>query len=135
MVSFWNKVNKNAPNGCWEWIASAKAKGYGRVWFQGKVRQSHRVAYQLTYGIDPKELFVCHKCDNRGCMNPEHLFLGTQSDNMKDMVRKGRASNGGVNQHTNKTHCKRGHQFITENFYLYDGRRYCKICTRERRKK
>lgn len=66
-------------------------KGYGKVSLNGE-RQAHRASYKETYGEIPKGLYVCHRCDVRDCIEPTHLFLGTQADNMKDMVGKGRSN-------------------------------------------
>lgn len=76
--------------GCWEW-QGATASGYGRVKVWRKVVSAHRLAFQLAFPeVDVKGFDVCHKCDNRRCCNPEHLFKGTRSDNMQDCKRKGR---------------------------------------------
>lgn len=86
---FWKRVREN--NGCWEWQGSIQPNGYGAVSYQGVSRYAHRVAYEITYGTIPDGMFVCHHCDNRKCVRLDHLFLGTNADNMRDMSQKGRA--------------------------------------------
>ena len=75
--------------GCWEWSGSKDPCGYGRIKSLGKLLSVHRVAYELWVG-SVEDNSVLHKCDNPSCFNPDHLFLGTQTDNMKDMTKKGR---------------------------------------------
>jgi len=78
------------PNGCWEWLAVKNQDGYGRVKRFGKLESAHRVSYELYKGpLGGKH--VCHSCDNPGCVNPEHLWLGTHKDNQKDKANKNRA--------------------------------------------
>jgi hypothetical protein len=87
-IRFWNKVQKS--DGCWTWTGSLTVSGYGRLKFRGAYSQAHRVSWTMEYGPIPKGLLVCHRCDNPPCCRPDHLFLGTKSDNAKDMVSKGR---------------------------------------------
>lgn len=79
-------------NGCWNWNRHRGYWGYGSIKVDSKVELAHRVAYKYLVGDFPQELCVLHKCDNPACINPDHLFLGTNSDNVKDKVRKGRQS-------------------------------------------
>lgn len=74
---------------CWSWDSTTRF-GYGKFRIKDKEYMAHRVSYYLNFGIDPKDLFVCHKCDNRICVKPEHLFLGSNRDNMQDALLKGR---------------------------------------------
>jgi hypothetical protein len=86
---FLEKVKKG--DGCWEWIGSKNSKGYGTLRRAGGHWMAHRVSYELAHGCKlPPNRWVLHRCDNPICVNPDHLFLGTQSDNMRDMARKER---------------------------------------------
>jgi len=84
---FWSLVDKS--DGCWRWIGGQWGGGYGRIRRGNQPQQAHRVAYELTYGPIPENQQVCHHCDNKACVRPDHLFVGSQSDNMLDWTRKG----------------------------------------------
>lgn len=87
---FWGWVTKTED--CWFWHGMTSRAGYGRFSIDGKHYQSHRVSYALTYGAILSGLFVCHHCDVRHCVRPDHLFLGTAGDNLRDMVAKHRSA-------------------------------------------
>ena len=97
---FWEKVDVPANEfGCWEWQAAQDEHGYGWFGLDGRQQRAHRVAWQFVNGPIPKGegahgTCVLHRCDNRACVRPDHLFLGSHADNVRDMVKKGRQVKG-----------------------------------------
>ena len=141
---FWAKVPDQPGMDCWVWHGAKSTKGksspqgYGVIGtgsLSNHTRRNvfaHRVAYELCRGEIPAGMFVCHACDNPPCVNPSHLFLGNNSDNMKDASQKGRIR-GSVYKGPPKTHCPEGHEYTDSNTYRYpDGRYKCRECGRAR---
>jgi hypothetical protein len=87
---FEEKIAYCPMSGCWLWTASVDMYGYGRIRVDGKSRKASRVSWELHRGPIPGDLHVCHHCDTPSCVNPDHLFLGTRSDNQRDCEIKGR---------------------------------------------
>lgn len=134
---FWDYVELIPFHTCWEWSGSHDEHGYSRI---APVRskklnscrrkspmKASRVSWELHYGPIPKRLCVLHKCDNPGCVNPSHLFVGTQLDNIKDMIRKGRHRKVKGRKYANgKVVCKYGHE--KELLPNQDNRYVCRVC-------
>ncbi|HLO78162.1 MAG TPA: HNH endonuclease [Magnetospirillum sp.] len=129
---------------CWYWSAYCDAKGYGRVRHNGEMLTAHRFSYEVHHGPIPEGMQVCHSCDVRSCVNPAHLFLGTQLDNIQDMVAKGRHSKGETHAHSKLTseqvsaiRAKRlaGQQIksIAEDYGIHNSQ-VSKICTGKQRR-
>lgn len=94
-VSYWQQKlvhlkSEKMPNGCWEWKGRIGTRGYGLISVQSKAVLAHRYSFQAFKGPFDKSLFICHTCDNPGCVNPDHLFAGTCKDNTYDSIAKGR---------------------------------------------
>lgn len=123
---------------CWFFIGGVDKNGYGKICYRRKDLRAHRVSYRIFNGKIKSGLLVCHKCDIPGCVNPEHLFLGNNSENVKDCVNKGMFNSGFGNFHRRKTHCPQGHPYSGKNLRIKkckkDGKpfinRLCKICGR-----
>jgi hypothetical protein len=103
--------------------------GYGKMMVEpGFITEAHRAAYILVHGSIPAGLYILHSCDNKRCVNPNHLRAGTPVDNMRDMHQRGRDNNHWRKQ----THCSNGHEFSPENTYQYTYKRACKTCINAR---
>lgn len=122
--SFWSKVEKTT-GGCWIWTGRTDSNGYGRVDLgpRGKQALAHRISAVCKFGDAIAGKNVCHRCDTPSCVNPNHFFLGTQADNMRDMFRKGR------HHKRRPTHCKHGHELKTRRSVTKMHRTYCPECT------
>lgn len=134
---FMDRVMPEPNSGCWLWMGNlADKRGYGLVSVRSGDKYirigAHRFSWQLHKGPIPKGILVCHHCDVPSCVNPDHLFLGTHSDNTKDAHSKGRMDAG--EKWRTKTHCPQGHQYDEANTFRYQGRRYCRACGRKYRK-
>ncbi len=109
--------------GCWLWCGNHYENGYAQTSINSKPMRVSRIIAHLFHGLDlSSNCKALHKCDVKGCWNPDHIFVGTQAENIQDCVAKGRHSE------TRKTHCKRGHLLNGTNLYIHSGKRSCKIC-------
>lgn len=114
IVRFWSHVNKGEA--CWEW-QGGKVHGYGQFSLHGRPCYAHRLSYALAYGEIAPPLVVCHSCDNPTCVRPEHLWIGTHSENMQDKLQKGRQAKGathGARIHPGSRASKLGPQQVIE---------------------
>lgn len=113
-----------SKTGCWLWIARKDKDGYGLLRIDRRPIGAHRISFRIFNGEIPFGVSVLHSCDNPGCVNPEHLFLGTHTDNVRDTCNKKRHRNQKV------THCPSGHPYNTANTRYTQGRRQCWVCYR-----
>ena len=121
---FWRSVSKAPhPKGCWVWTGTLTDNGYGECTASGRAVKAHRMSYFIANGCLPPVLHVCHHCDNRSCVNPAHLWLGTNYDNILDRCAKGRSPK------MNPKICLHGHERTPENsLKRNNGSIRCKIC-------
>ena len=124
---FKGKVIPEPNSGCWLWLGSTDGRGYGKMRVGDKLKRAHRIGYELFVGPIPQGMDACHTCDVTSCVNPDHLFLGTAADNMRDCVAKGRG------RRASKTRCINGHDLTKAPSYVHGGgrrRRRCLECNR-----
>lgn len=124
---FWEKVDQNAPGGCWLWT-DFLARGYGRISIGGRMVRAHRFAYELLVGPVPEGLEIDHLCRVRHCVNPAHLEPVTHAENL-------RRSDSISAVYARRDRCASGHEFTAENTYVRaGGHRDCRACNRERQR-
>jgi hypothetical protein len=131
----WSTLSEEERGSCEDWSGGVDGKGYGYVMVHGRQLIASRWTWEQEFGQIPTGMCVLHHCDRPLCVRLSHLFLGTQSDNMKDKVAKGRHRHG----HENQTHCKHGHEFTPENTYLTQMGQYlvrvCRQCKLDRQRR
>lgn len=123
---------ERTPDICWEWQSSLGSHGYGQLTFRRKVLTAHRLSHEIFKGPVEDGAFVCHSCDNRRCVNPHHLWVGSIQDNTADMWAKGRGTKGRRFPEREKVVCIRGHRYCDDNIIVRKGHRLCKECVKER---
>lgn len=118
--------------GCWLWTGQVCKNGYGqyRLTSKGKWHKAHRESLKAFKNLNIDGLGALHICDNKACVNPDHLYAGTQKDNVRDMLVRGRHKNGSEKH----THCKNGHE-LTDDNRLGSLKKDCKICHKHRQAK
>jgi hypothetical protein len=100
IAAFWSKVDRSGgEDACWNWTGAVSGGGYGSFRWNGLSRRTHRISFELVNGPAPQGMYICHSCDNRLCVNPAHLWLGTNRDNLLDMMQKGRGGFLGGERH------------------------------------
>lgn len=123
---FWKLVDKRGPDECWPWTGTRQFNGYGHISIDRWRISAHRLAYAVAKGSIPPALFVCHTCDNRICVNPSHLFLGTSRDNAQDALQKGRLHK--PYEPGKLRPCRKGHPVTEENRTRTGQKSRCRTC-------
>jgi hypothetical protein len=120
---FFSHVDKNGPGGCWLWIGGVANNGYSKFWDEGHFISGHRFSYEHFKGPIPKGMCIDHLCNIRNCVNPEHMIVATNAENIL-------RSTGPAAKNALKTHCPKGHPYDASNTYaMNDGRgRACRTC-------
>lgn len=129
---FWRRVEPEPMSGCFLWLGYRNHRGYGLMWDTNEMRFATRVAWKLHFGEIPNGLSVLHRCDLTSCVRPEHLFLGTHTDNMRDAAAKGRLA---AQKEGPRLVCAAGlHAMTPFNVYIHPtrGKRSCKACQVQR---
>ncbi len=127
---FWSHVEKG--DSCWTWTGARCSSGYGQLRVEGRLVSSHRMAWMLSVGTIPGGLCVLHHCDNRSCVRPDHLFLGTRDDNTKDMDAKGRRRSPRGASHGRQTKPERTARGEQNGRAILDSQRVIQIRRRAR---
>lgn len=130
---FWHNVA--IDDGCWDWQGRRTQGGYGQHWYEGRHQSAHRLAWRFVNGAIPPGsgahgTCVLHHRDNRRCVRPSHLWLGTNTDNQRDCQAKGRGRNPRIEANKLKTHCPNGHPYSGSNLYVIPSTRAraCRAC-------
>jgi len=126
---FWKHTDRRGDGECWPWVGAVGTSGYGVLMMRkdGGLRRAHRLSVEIAGTPIPAGRIVCHRCGNRRCVNPSHLYVGTYADNARDTVRQGRDA------HARKTHCVNGHELAGDNIYVRTSAsggiwRQCRLC-------
>lgn len=129
LARFCSRVDVKGRAECWTWTGATKRSGYGQFSAGHRTMNASRWSWVFANGEVPDGMHVLHRCDEPACVNPNHLFLGTHLDNMRDKVAKGRQARTGNRVSAAKTHCPSGHPYAGENLMMYRGMRYCRACS------
>lgn len=128
---FWSKTKQCGPSDCWPWLGAHNGKNdRGRFWMAGRMVYATHASLQFDGRPRPDpHVLACHTCDNANCVNPDHLYWGTRTDNARDAIRDGK------NRNARKTHCLRGHLLDEANARVrINGSRQCRECHRLRQR-
>lgn len=115
-------------SGCWIWMGSLDKGRYGQLTYRGTPMRAHRASYESHFNPAVRPMVICHKCDVRECVNPDHLYSGSYKDNRRDMLER----SGWKHPYGQRNECSRGHPYVEGSFRIdSDGSRACKTCHKE----